>query len=559
MTNLMDQLERYGTDFVEAVDALTFDEVAPRRVGSGPVRPILAGPVSGGRPPLVVGLVAAAVVLIVGAAVAFLVRSPSIAPAEPVPTTVPTTTLSSTGTSSPTTTAVGSTETDREPPEAIDGQIEWQIVSGDASSVPQGFRIRPASDGGFVASELGFRYTSSDGVSWDVTELGVPDGAENPRQVEVSGDAWLIDDPTLPEDDTSGMYRLDGTEWMKVDLGLDLPIIEGLHWSATTHASLVGLGDIRLVHTEAVATVRWGDLFGTFEDPDLGQASRPLEPAMWWVPEDRQLKIINPITGDEIATLDVDIRSASPVDIVFTDASTGAEAHRVAGDIPGATEASLLDALANVFGTVLAVDSTWWVSTDGGASFERASVPWSSDGRATVIDSLDDWLYASWYGFDRASFALWRSRDGVEWQSLGSPSFDVPEGHDSIVHVFGQHDELVATVSLIDPDSGEEGRTDYWHSADGDTWVRLGTVPGSPNVSLTSVGWVAVDLDGVSVSQDFENWTRIGDPPLSESEAEESVGFSGSVSATVAGDAVFFWVGDDESGERTLWVGRLTK
>ena len=280
---------------------------------------------------------------------------------------------------------------------------------------------------------------------------------------------------------------------------------------------------------------------------------------MWWVPEDRQLKIVNPVSGDEIATLDVDIRSASPVDIVFTDASTRAEAHRVAGDIPGATEASLLDALANVFGTVLAVDSTWWVSTDGGASFERASVPWSSDGRATVIDSLDDWLYASWYGFDRASLALWRSRDGVEWESLGSPSFDVPAELDSIVHVFGQHDELVATVSLIDPDSGEEGRTDYWHSADGVNWVRLGTVPGSPNVSLTSVGWVAVDLDGVSVSQDFENWTRIGDPPLSESEAEEGVGFSGSVSATVAGDAVFFWVGDDESGERTLWVGRLTK
>lgn len=556
----MDQLDRYGDDFEQAVDALTFEEIAPRRVGSGPVRPLRAERTRGQRSPLLIGLVAAAVVLIVGVAVAVLVRSPSLAPSEPVPTTTsPTTTLASTA-PSPTTTFASITEPDAEAPVLIAGQIEWQAVSGNSASVPSGYRIRATSDGGFVASESGYRYTSSDGISWNVTELEVPDGVENPQFVDVDGDTWLIDYPTMRYDKTVGIYRFSRNELVKVDLDLGLPAIEGLVWSSPTFSSLAGSGDIRILQTQSTADVPWGDIFGTFENPDLGPAPEALDPAVWWVLEERQFLIGNPISGDEIATVDVDIRSSSPVDIVFTDASSGAEVHRVTGDIPGATEASLLEALGNVFSTALAFDSTWWVSSDRGESFDRQTVPWPASGSASIIDTRGDGLLAWWTDFaPQASSELWRSQDGLEWELVGRPQFDVEEGFDKMVNIGAQDDEFVARVSVIRASNGEEERTDYWHSPDGATWGRLGTVPGGPNVTLTSVGWVAVDLDGVLISTDFENWMRIGEPPFSESQGEEEVGFSGSVSGTVAGDVVFYWVGSDESGERTLWVGRLTR
>ena len=429
--------------------------------------------------------------------------------------------------------------------ETAHGTMSWTRIAGSTSEIPPAHAILATADGAFVAVDFPHVYASPDGITWTADTIALTTEGEVALPLPAWIEEWLADWPLSMLDGGVGLYRQSGT-WQQIEgVAGEHAVIEGLRSSGPVYGYLTTTDAVVIAEITSRATVPWDEVYAT--SPDAL--------SLWPDPESLRLEIFIGDEGAEQKTVAAVIVSIDPLEIVFTDVSSGDVVHRVFGDNPGVTEAQIIAGIANPFSTTLVTDSSWWVSGDGGASFSRMATPWDAAADVEMTQELDGYIYATvsmgsdgWLG----SLELWRTRDGHTWESVGQPEFapdaDV-EGHIS-VDVRGE--VLRAEVMVF---NGRTELTTVWESEDGATWTRLGEAPSHGNLRATDFGWVTAGSDeNVYVSSDFATWDVLLTVPDVEAAFTEGGGGS---SAKAVGDAIFSSAHDDTHERRVLWVARL--
>jgi hypothetical protein len=152
---------------------------------------------------------------------------------------------------------------------------------------------------------------------------------------------------------------------------------------------------------------------------------------------------------------------------------------------------------------------------------------------------------------DPASRTVWGSTDGLDWESLGPPSYP-PGGtpHLSLLSRNGDVRRPLAATVIID--DAETQRMELWSSHDGQTWARLGEVRDMTPMYAPASGYIALDAPDASVhvSATGGDWETVDGPQGLGASGEESggTGWSGS-----ARDSSFLSEVPNV-GDRTLWV-----
>lgn len=503
---------------------------------------------------LVAGAAAAAVVVLL-LAVPLLLSL--VGEDTPPATTLPTVATTSTSTAPTTTTPSEQVTTTTDAPsmstaevstlpavETALGTVSWTTVAGRNAEIPSATSIIATPDGGFLAVEFPYVYASSDGIRWTVTAIPTTDEGDAITPFPPFIDQQLADYPWSTIDAPTPLYR-QGNDWRTVELGDEIPderpSIEGLRWTELSY-DLAVKDAVVVAHVTSLAIVPWDEILG------------PRDGSFLWYDMDKgQLTIGDP--EGELDVIDVTIESVDPLDIVFTDTSTGQEIHHVTGPNPGVTEAEIVEGLANVFRTAVANYSSWLVSQDGGASFHPMDAPWASSEEVEVVaQGVSGYIYAtratSPNGSD-GSLEIMRTADGETWESLGQPEFAPSAGFEGNVNMYADHGVLRFVT--------EHGlhSTEWWESVDGRTWTYLGEAPTEGNLGRhPDLGWIITGGDGkVYVSQDFASWQVLVTGPHM-GDGVEREGFS-QAGAKAAGDAIFMSTCCDPSGQRLLWIARV--
>lgn len=558
---LLDQLRQYGTDFEDGVEPILIDEIGPPLEDQHTIRP-LAVPARARRPAwLAVTIAAAGTVLVVGGTAALVDQLTPTEPAVSTPTTVAVPTTLSTPTtpvgteqSPPTTSVATESAPPFEPARPIEpssvhrnpgSSVVWTELVGTASGLPVSIAIRAAENGSFVASDTYeldadylYEYRSPDGISWSVTAEPVPVVGSNLQAIDTGIDTWLWT--------TAGLFRPVVNGWRQVEVPDGRASVAGLVWSAPIYTVRV-TDTFLVVGVNSHLRVDWSGVYG---------ATSEETPSVRLTDEERFFSVVDPDTEEELGVFRVDIRSMEPLDVVFTDASTGDVVHSVSGENPGITTEEFLQGIDNSWGFgLIGTDLTWWVSNDDGESFREFDTPWDSTQRGELSHGLGGVVYAT--NTDSGVFEWWRTSDGETFEHLPEPAFTQDIGSESHLSLDVVDGRLRAAILKF---AGNSESTILWESTDGESWTRLGEMPGT-NLRHTDLGWVAVGDSAVYVSQDLATWERLDSGPIADPIATEErfgfdeTGFAGG--AVAAGDAIFYSLWTDDV--RILWVGKIER
>lgn len=437
------------------------------------------------------------------------------------------------------------------------GTLRWERITGDLDTLPRLDRVEKTPSGGFVSYEGSLQgpkvWRSEDGLTWTsdlVPELG------GYKYLSVQ-EGWVVGENKLLEGGPPRVYRRTGDSFVRVQLESSrLPDIPaGLEWRQSSWPPLESAG-ITLIPGLASAEVPWGEIYGFFE---VANGCGPLteqctfEPQDMWDEASETLTIHHPEGAPVIGALTIAVVGDA---VTFTDAATGATMHTIGGTARYPADRIV----AHVkFGYGLG-HMGGWVSNQGGA-FVWVDFPWS----AGQVSALPDGggfvafeLVWNPSGDTLVSSAVWTSPDGVEWTNRGEPPF-VDSGARSVDLKQGLHEVWATVTTGLEGNSPADGEelTTAWTSIDGVTWTQVAT----PFPLLysqefeTDFGFVVTAMPQLRyefwVSTDRSTWHRVaGSPGMQRT-------FRGHLASSSAGKAIFVTLSDDETGIRTLWVGRF--
>jgi hypothetical protein len=409
-------LAEYGRTLLESVPPVEIDEVTQERIGAGPVRMLQDREPDRARPGWMVGLGAAAVVLVVGGIAAFIAVQSAGDPDVAVPAT----------TSSPTT-----TEAIEDPwlpalpaePIVVDtplGRMEWTVLVGD---VPSSLEQVTPWDDGFLALGGSGLLISADGIDWSPVpgrpELGEPVG------LAVTADGvYLADRRTLmPEG-----YRITHPSvWFSPDLEswvmLETELAEGSDrvWGGiAASGSHVVMWETGYGSMPAVPAVLWAldgdrfrvltDVLPTPADSGLVGVFETATPQIWTVEGGFVTRVGrfgasggHAFSADGINWEFIEAGDADDFWVVEVGQADGRWLATATG--PGS------DYLA------LAVGPRTMLTSVDGLSWQALGDPGFESGSLDIIGFAGGWIaYDPWWAGD-----LFVSADGLSWESIEIP------------------------------------------------------------------------------------------------------------------------------------------
>ncbi|MEN8114890.1 MAG: hypothetical protein ABFS21_10950 [Actinomycetota bacterium] len=422
------------------------------------------------------------------------------------------------------------------------GTLTWVKIEGDESTLPGHFQAD--ADGGYISYDAGKVWRSDDAVTWTVGGSAGP--LAGFTWIQASED-WAIGGSV----DESVLFRRSGGEWIEVQLPeAPLPATTGVTWKSFVQMPIESNG-VTVVPAPGWGQVAWSDYFGVFEvDCDQDEPCE-IEPYAMWDPATETFRLENPTGIGQLATLEMRVEGET---VSFIDTDTGETVHTITGsaDYPAGRIAEQLRR-----GQSLAWEGGY-VSRDGSPF---VWTPFPMEGGSSVV-VVPDGGFAAYdiahevhaNGIHRiVSATAWTSENGVDWTDRGAPPF--ADLSAEAIRVLPGDTELRAQVVLkYDHQRGRQ-TGDAWNSTNGVDWTRADTdTPFLFDLKKTDFGWVSTSLPQNRyefwVSTDGEGWQQV-EGPRGSHEPNDS-GFS---TAGGAGDVLYVIVGNDETGERTLWIG----
>jgi hypothetical protein len=435
------------------------------------------------------------------------------------------------------------------------GTLRWERITGNEDSLPMLAHVERDPSGGFISHEGAKLWHSEDGLTWTSEDL-VPELSG--YQFVFVQDGWAVGSNGW--DGPLGVYRKAGDSFVRAELEPPhLPDLPGLGWHQTSRLPLESAG-ITLIPGPAWAEVPWGEIYGLFEvdcGPRVEQCTQG--PGSRWDEPSETLRIHHPQTGSVMAVLATAVLGDT---VTFTDAATGATVHTISG-----TARFTADRIAGhvKYGSELAHMGGWVSNQDG--AFAWVDFPWSTgvvhavhDGGFAAFELVWDWHPSGdTPPTPLVSAAVWTSPDGVEWTNRGEPPF----ADNAAQHIWikeGLHEMWATVVTGFEGTDNVGGRevTADWTSTDGVTWTQVATpIPLLYSREFeTDFGFVVTAMPQskhqIWVSTDRSTWYRVEGPPGSHE--PDGAGYAASAAAA---NAIFVTIGDDETGTRTLWIGRF--
>lgn len=483
-------------------------------------------------------------------------------------------------------TSVGSTPSTAPPDVLADsgtiqtplGEVAWQHLTGDSSSLPN--RRPLVTPSGFIAISVDNTATdngqfddpsffrSTDGHEWTVEPLPVTAVGPSAALHEIAGEFWLTtaDYPTaanlwrsedgeswseipLPDgvdlsftlldvadatwltDVTGRIWVLDGSSWAELDVGqLGPSAITGLD-SYTSIQTPATLGDVTLIPWSLSGLgINYSEWLG------VGEIGSPQ-----YDPDTAVLVIPSQSTGEPLATLSV---SAKGNRIAFTDES-GTVIHEIVVNderIDAATLKGLrtfdqfvMSGLGVLDGSGRSVESSppWMVPIE--PSWPAQVVAF--DGRFFAFVTHAKYEDPGLIGPTDIEVELWTSTDGLNWEG---PSSFLPEGAHYMLHASVENDLLLADIGV------GGGGTEFWISENGLDWTPTGLVDEWP--VTVGGGGLAGGYGGIHASSDLRSWEAVDTGELGFDAANAN-----SVDMTEAGGLIFLTV---EQGDvaTDIWV-----
>lgn len=517
---LVGQLRDYGDILHAELAPVELDEILTESL----IDVGLPTRVSGIRWRWVYGLLAAVLTLIVIGGVVLLVRPlDESAPVLTTPSTVP-----------------------------AEPRLSATVISGEADTVPIGPIV--VTGDGFVGLESPYTsdgsstlWRSGDGTDWHREPL--PPGIESASTIEHNSWGYWLTQCCTPGD-RSLWWSADTVSWREIPLeAVTLPNMTGIDWG------VIPLGIYATDDTVVYRLQVFGDLIEPFHgDPAVSD----LMPE--WHPETRIVELVDSNDSGRVEsriqlTIETD---GDQVQVRAVDADTGEEIRSFVGAIPGIDTEQLL---AGVAVGQVAFDALL-VSHDG-ESFETVEAPWGA--RSEIVARDGSYLAYSMNGphpfGGTQAIEVWSSRDGTEWERLGSPSFSEEELNSLRI------DERDGTLLALVHGSGDTQA--ILRSTDGLEWTPVSgkPVPAVHLISLHQVdlGWVAAyEVYGPDYrstgettlelwfSPDGGQWRRLDVASLGIDTTPSGAGSFGIVGV----DDRLFAVLEDElqTPSRTMWV-----
>ena len=446
-------------------------------------------------------------------------------------------------------------ETDLDATETSFGTLRWTRVTGDAASLPLG-AIEATSDGELVVFERGFVWRSTDGLDWS---RHVIDGLESVPDVYVMG-SWAISWGVPFENQ---IYEAVEGLWQELDLPApQLPDVPGLVWHSVSSRPLES-GETTLIPWHAVSTVAWGDVDGLL-DIECGER-HPCTAVVFtnFLPNRGIWFVTTPENGRSMSEFTMQVTEST---IVFTDATTGEEVHRIVAESPEQAEfiaeQMKLPYSSNIEGLF---HTGAWVRRSGGR-FELQQVPWTRPPRSIV--ALPSGGFAAYQNTQRDGYTpgdsrVWTSSDGLTWVDHGEPAFLTEDTQHFFVDIQGG--ELRAEVILDPGTTGGDPTVERYTSSDGLVWYTGDVPPEVPAFTQlfdADFGTVATGFSPQQelllfwISVDGESWEEVAGPPGPHFPGPDLSERGGNSFAGGAQDFLWLMFGDYE-GARTFWIGRF--
>jgi hypothetical protein len=204
------------------------------------------------------------------------------------------------------------------------------------------------------------------------------------------------------------------------------------------------------------------------------------------------------------ASLAVELVDGDRPVIEFRDLESGELVHVVDATLPGWSAEELLFAVRGWGG----LDLSFVVGQGSQTSLVRPPWPMSEEWSGELVVSGDRYYTTSYQlgdDFSAMALHLWRSSDGLAWESVELPT-DFPRPLESASIAAGVYG---LGIWVTDHPAGDES---VWLSEHGTDWAKadLGSQPAA-RISGTDFGWF---LDSGVASGDGANWERIELPPL---------------------------------------------
>ncbi|MEX2622303.1 MAG: hypothetical protein WD651_01090 [Acidimicrobiia bacterium] len=420
------------------------------------------------------------------------------------------------------------------------GAWTWTRIDGDESSLPDGGFFY--ADGRYFAITQNGLWASDEGINWIIERSDF--NPDTYAMVDNTNDVWMIQYP----EGIPALFRWDGGELTPVDIPLPVPEIEGMSWFPRGIHKIVTIDDRTFATVSSGGSMDWTEVFGAAAIEEWDYEAQTVTLREW---------------NGEIPDLTLDVRIQPGVEAVeFSHPETGEVVLRVDTAGTGLVAEQLVGDQR----------TSWSLVVDSGSGFELAEAPWG-DIAVDVVDIAmgSGGLVAAgleirtWPDPDADPVLhVWRSQDGVSWQSLQAPQ--LPEGVDRI-ELVGNGERLHLLGRIVDADPGAA----LYTSLDGSDWRQLDLDFGLafPNRLIpTSYGWVMTlsrqfqapsgefwfETWDVWMSSDGLTWSRL--PRAPDVTSYELNGGMASSGGNPVGDLVFVvtgWV----DGSRHFWVGRF--
>jgi hypothetical protein len=389
------------------------------------------------------------------------------------------------------------------------GRLSWKQLRGDANTVPAGEIFEtPTGFAAIETSEAGGNprfWESPDGEEWAIVAMPVPVAGFG-RHHLAAGEHWIM----------SNDFRLwrsrDIVTWTEVDLerAAHQPI-EGVRWKPW-------IGAPTTIGATTVLPV------GLLADLELDGRDRRevLEADTIRVDQDGSVVTVTDVGRDVVlAEIDAAALGTDP-DMLALQLRNELVFRAPGGAI------TLTDDGAHA---VLTGRDVTFIEAIGGRFVAMTGDVHTDDGPG--------------------SRTVWGSIDGLDWESLGPPSY--PSSGTPHLALLSRHGDvrrpLAATVVI---DEAGTQRVELWSSEDGQTWALLGQVSDMTPMLVPSGGYIALDApdERIHVSATGSDWETVDGPQGVGADPNDSggTGWRGIAHGSI------FDVQVPNIGDRTLWV-----